>query len=247
MERNKYCWLLLGILLPILSFSQKKKKDGNYTFLSVPNVVVDGNLTEWEGKFYQKEGELWQCALSREGDSLYAAVLVKDPILQNEAILRGILLNLSYNDKKKDGAQLIFPMVDRESIRALRQDEDRDKSHIKQDMLQTSRGYFVKGFTKVRDGLLSFQNDYGVKAAVQLDSNQNLLYEAVVPLDLIKFKADQIAVQVAINTQYMQMQKASKDRPSNNMGMYGIYRPMTPTLKDPYEEKTEIWVTGSIK
>ncbi len=236
------------MILPLLSFSQKKTKTEEYSFLSIPHIEIDGNLDEWKGHFYQKDSELWQCALALEGDHLYAAVVVKDPALQNEAIMRGILLNLSYNTKKKDGAQLLFPVADKESIRALRNDEDRDKSNIKQDILQASRGYLVKGFTKVRDGLLSFQNDYGIKAVAKLDSSNVLLYEASIPLDLIHFKSDSIAVQVAVITQYMLMQKIARDRPSNNtMGMYGIYRPTQPTLKDPYSEKTEIWVTGSIK
>ena len=241
-----YFWII-GILLPLLSFSQKKKKPADYTFLSLPNVVVDGDLTEWEGHFYRADSKLWQCALSRDADHLYAAVVIKDPALQNEAILRGIVLNMSYNHKKKDGARLIFPLADRESLRAIRQDEDHDRKNIKQDLLHTTRGYFVRGFTKVRDGLLSLHNDYGIQAVAKIDSNQYLRYEAVIPLDLIKFKSDEIAVQLLINTQYHQLQQATKERTPNYSGMYGIYRPQGPTLRNPYSEETEIWIVDTLK
>src|SRR5690606_9227384 len=125
----KYYFWIIGILLPLLSFSQKKKKPADYTFLSLSNIVVDGDLTEWEGHFYRADSELWQCALSHDSGHLYAAVVIKDQALQNEAILRGIVLNMSYNHKKKDGAQLIFPLADRESLRAIRQDEDHDRKN----------------------------------------------------------------------------------------------------------------------
>jgi len=250
MVKNKYYWLILGILLPVLSFSQKKKKDQQYTFLSIPDIVVDGDLSEWEGKFYNADSELWQCALSREGNHIYAAVIVKDPSLLLEAIHRGVILNLSYDTKKKEGARLLFPVADRESVRALQQDPDRDGTDIRADVLKSCRGYFVYGFDKVRDGILSVQNDYGIKAVAKLDSNNILNYEAVISLDLVRFKSDNIAVQLAVNTQYMLMQKVARER-NNTMGMYGygygMYRPTQPTLKDPYSEKTEIWVTGSIK
>ena len=242
-----YSLWIIGILLPLLSFSQKKKKPTDYTFLSLPQVVVDGDVSEWEGHFYLAENELWHCALSRDADHLYAAVVIKDQSLQNEAILRGIIWNISYNHKKREGAQLIFPLADRESLRALRQDEDYDRENIRQDMLHTTRGYFVKGFTRVRDGLLSLQNDYGIQAVAKIDSNQYLCYEAVVPLDLIKFKSDEIAVQLLINTQYHQLHQATKERTPNYSGMYGIYRPVGSTLRNPHREETEIWVVDTLK
>ncbi len=247
MVKCKYCLWIIGILLPLLSFSQKKKKAQDYTFLSIPDIAVDGNLMEWEGSFYLADSELWHCALSRDAGHLYAAVVIKDPALQNEAILRGIILNLSYDQKKRDGAQLVFPIADRESIRALRQDEDRDVKNMKQDMLNSTRGYFVKGFSKVPDGLLSFQNNYGIHAIAKLDSSQRLCYEAIIPLELITFKSDKIAVQLTVNTQYAQIQRAAKGRTPTYGGMYGIYRPVGPTLKNPYGEQTEIWVVDTLK
>src|SRR5690606_23014349 len=102
-----------------------------------------------------EDSELWQCALSRDADHLYAAVVIKDPALLLEAIHRGILLNLSYNKKKKDGARILFPVADRERVRALQQDPDRDGTDIRADVLKSCKGYHIYGFNKVRDGLLS--------------------------------------------------------------------------------------------
>ncbi|HMR20415.1 MAG TPA: hypothetical protein PKA53_14015 [Sphingobacterium sp.] len=247
MERNKYCILiLLGVILPILSFSQHKKKP-DYTFLSIPGIVADGDLKEWEGQLYNAESEVWSYGLALQGNSMYAAVIIKDPVLQNEALANGIIFNLSYNDKKRDGARLFFPVADRESMRALQQEDERPVGDYRKEILNTTRGYYVIGFSKVVDGLLSFQNEYGIRAVANLDTANNLCYEAIIPLDLIVFKSDKIAVKLAVNTQFSRLQRAARNRNTSAMGPYGVYRQREPVLRNPYKESTEIWVVGSIK
>lgn len=245
MERSRNCILiLLGAMLPILSFAQRKKPE--YAFLSVPNVVVDGNLQEWEGQLYNAESELWSCGVAIEGDSIYAAVVVRDRNLQNEALSNGIVFNLSYDKKKKEGARLFFPVADREGLRALQQEDERPVDDYRKEILGTTRGYYVMGFSKVVDGLLSFQNDYGVRAIVTFDST-SLLYEAVIPLDLVVFKSDLIAVKLAVNTQFSRLQRAARNQNNRASGPYGIYGYQPAAPKNPYKESTEIWVVGSIR
>jgi hypothetical protein len=246
MWTNKYCILLiLGIVLPVLSFSQHRKKQG-YTFLSIPDVELDGNLQEWEGQFYNADNELWNCALALKGNAIYAAVRVKDPMLQREALTNGIVLNLSYNNKKKDGARLLFPVADAEGMRALRQEDEQSADGYREKVLNTARGYYVAGFDKIVDGLLSFQNNYGIQAIVKIDSS-SLYYEAVVPLDLIAFKSDDIAVKLAVNTQFSRMQKAVRNQGGRPVGPYGMYGGRSMAIKNPYSGDTEIWISGTIK
>src|SRR5690606_10220612 len=125
-------------------------------------------------------------------------------------------------------------------------EDERPVDDYRKEILATARGYYVLGFSKVVDGLLSLQNNYGVRAVVTLDSS-SLSYEAVIPLDLIAFKSDNIAVKLAVNTQFSRLQKAARNQNTRAMGPYGMYGPRTPTLKNPYSEPTEIWVEGTIK
>lgn len=248
MARNIYSMLIvLGVTMPFLSFSQGKKKH-EYTFLSIPNIVVDGNLQEWEGQLYHADSELWGYGLALKEDSLYAAVIIRDPALQNEALTNGVIFNLSYNSKKRDGARLFFPVADREGLRALGQEDERPVNDYRKEVLGTARGYYVLGFDRVVDGLLSFQNDYKIRAVVRLDS-ASLLYEAVIPLGLIAFKSDDIAVKLAVNTQHTRMVRAARSQNSRASAMtpYGVYgsRPVAP--KNPYSERTEIWFTGRVR
>lgn len=242
---NKLYVIFLISLSPFVLFAQKKKQD--FKFQEVSNVKVDGEIADWDGKLYNPDSELWSFALSKIGDKFCVAVRVKDEMLQREALRNGIFVNLSLNDKKKEGARLIYPYVDRERLRALSQDEDRQATNFKKDLLESVRGYKITGFSKVVDGILSFENTYGIQAVARIDESGALIYESEIPLDLIKFKENRIAVQIGINTQYSQMRKVvdSSSRPQN-VRIYGMST-AGPTVKNPYKEETAVWIFGDIK
>lgn len=243
---NKFNIFFLVCFFPVVLFAQKKKKQ-DYTFQKVDNVDLDSYLTEWEDKLYNPESEFWSFGVSTDGNKLFVAVRIKDDMLQREALRNGIFVNLSYNEKKKDGAKLLFPFVDRERLRALSQDEDLDMKNIKNELLKSVRGYQISGFSKVVDGLLSFDNTYGIRALARLDDTNVLVYESEIPLDLINFKSDKIAVQVGVNTQFFQMKKVvDSNSRSNNVRIYGA-SPTRTTLKNPYKEETTVWLMGTIK
>lgn len=238
-------YILFLFCCPLFLFAQKKKKQ-EYVFQQIDDVVVDGQLTEWGDKLYNDDSDLWSFGVAVKNGKIYVAVRIKDDMLQQEALRNGIFVNLSYNEKKKEGAKLLYPYVDRERLRALSQDEDLDRNNIKAELLKSVRGYQISGFSKVVDGLLSFDNSYGIRAKARFEEDI-LLCESEVPLDLVKFESDRIAIQVGINTQFFQMKKVvdTSSRPSN-VRIYGA-SPYKPTIKNPYKEDTVVWFFGDIK
>ena len=242
---NKLYTIIIASLLPMISFAQKKGKV-DYVFQEVANVELDGHLKEWS--LYQPTSAVWSFGISNIQDDLYVAVRIKDPQLQLEALRSGIFVNISYSEKKKDGARLVFPFVDREKLRALLQDDTREEGNLKQDMLTHVRGYYIQGFHKAVDGVLSLENQYGVKAVVRLDEQEGMIYEAKVPLDLIKFDDKKIAVQIGVNTSFMQAQQMNKQvqRMSTRSAVYGR-GPVVKKASNPYKEETSVWVAGQIK
>ncbi|TJZ59766.1 hypothetical protein FAZ15_12760 [Sphingobacterium olei] len=243
---NKFWVLLVMGSLPFASFSQKKKSDV-YTFQSISNITVDGDLNEWNDQLIPVEGDAWSFGIVKEENKLLVAVRVQDPTLRQEAIRNGIIVNISYTGKKKDGAQLIYPFPDRERLRALAQDEELNVLTLQQELLNSSRGYYLNGFSRVVDGLLSFENSYGVKAVVKLDSNENLIYESLIPLELIQFKEDEVAVQLVVNNRFIQLQKMAKNRSVNTpYSVYGRVQP-TASIRNPYKFKTDVWIFGKVK
>lgn len=241
---NKLYIFLIIYLAPLALFAQKKH---DFVFREMQDVKVDGDLEDWNGKLYNEDSDLWSFAISKGSDKMFVAVRIKDEMLQREALRNGIFVNLSYDSKKKDGAKLVFPYVDRERLRALSQDEDRKDDNVKNDLLKSVRGYWIMGFSKVVDGLLSFDNMYGIRAFVQMHESGELHYESEIPLDLIKFKENRVAVQIGINTHFSQIRKIiSNNTQPQNVRIYGAAS-TPPPLKNPYKEDTSVWIFGNIK
>lgn len=243
---NRFWISVVLMVVPIFCFSQKKK-EAVYTFQSITNIQVDGDHRDWQNKLIEVDDDKWSFGITKDSNKLWIAVHIKDPALREDALRNGIIVNISLTSKKKEGAQLIFPFPDRERVRALMQNEESDKSMLQRDILNSSRGYQLTGFSKVRDGLLSFDNTYGIKAKSKIDSSEHFLYESVIPLDLIYFEEDVVAVQISINNRFTQLEKLSKERQRNApTTMYG--RPQMPTsIRSPYKFKTDVWITGHIK
>lgn len=247
MLRNKFYIFFLFSLLPTLLFSQKKSKI-NYVIQEIDDVQIDGNLGEWKSALYTQDTALWSFALAKDKNNLFAAVRIKNERLFREAIISGVFVNLSYDDKKKDGAQLIFPRLSLELLNKFLKDEYQEQTFTDEELLKSSKVYHVKGFSKVIDGLLSFDNQYGIKAVARMDEQGALVYESVIPLDLVKFKTDKVAIQLGINTEYSQINRVKKNSSQQNSRGMMIYgrTPVINSLKNPYSSETEVWFSGNI-
>lgn len=238
--------LFVLMMIPFFLLGQKKKKE-QYVVRELQGIVVDGDLTEWEKVFYNTESSLWSFGIAINNGKLFAGVRVKDKALIDEAVRNGILVNISYSDKKKDGAMLVFPKANLEKLERGLSEDELSKRATNEELIRSAKGYYVKGFSKVVDGLLSFSNEYGVKAVCKIDSTGILVYEAEIPLRLIKFQTNEIAVQLGINTRFSQLKKMTKNTSSPYMGGMSGRRVSAPSAKNPYEEDTEVWFTGVIK
>lgn len=244
----KLSFLLLCVILPNLTFAQKNKKV-NYTFSKAENISIDASLNDWDGHLTTVPGDLWSFAVAEQNNELFVAIVVKDLQLQREAFRGGLFVDISYTDKKKEGARLQFPYWDRERRRALANDEELANKNFEEELLNNVNGYFLSGFGRVRDGVLAISNDYNIQAKVKIDSNKCLVYEARIPLGLVGLKTNDLAINLGINTYYNQMKKiASNSNRNRNMSPMMMGRPtMSNTLKNPFSSDTDIWVFDKIK
>lgn len=234
--------VILMVLVCVNVFAQKKKKE-EYQLVPPFPVTVDANLLEWDGKLTPiGQDSSWSFAVTNDSEFIYLAVLVKNEMLQYEAVRNGIVLNINKDGKKKDGAQLIFPIPDSESRRAMSQDDNFENMNVREELIKRSRGYGIRGFQHIVDGLLSFENTYGVLAKAKLTEANVLIYEAKVPIDAIGLpNSDQtVAIQVQLNNQYALLQKAMRNRVQPSRGIYGP--PPTRSVRSPFTAKTDIWI-----
>lgn len=244
---GKQIIFFMYMMIPFLLFAQKKKKE-QYVFAQVSDLVIDADFNDWDGNLYNTTSDLWTFGIGIDKEHLYAAVVIKDKNLINEAVRNGVFLNISYSNKKKDGARLLFPRLNMEKLEDSLE-EDEPKSNISnQEMINSAKGYYIAGFSKVVDGLLSFDNQYGIHASCKIDSAGNMCYESKIPLELIKLNTKEIAVQLAVVTQYGQMKKMNSNRPvPNTRGYYGRGMTQGSSIKNPYSEIPDVWFTGILK
>lgn len=240
-------FLLLLFLVPNIIFAQWGKKQ-EYSFLEVSKIDIDGNDTDWDGLLMDVGDGAWSYGICKVGNEVYVAIQVKDQLLLQESLHEGLFVNISYTQKKRDGARIDYPYWDRERKRAFKNlDDYQDVSHYKEKMLEYVSGYLVKGFSRVRDGILAIDNDYGIKANVSFIDNKVLFYEVKIPVALIDLQTDKVSIQVGVNTGYSQLKRLSKHSTSgrNVYGRGALY--MKNRLKNPFSFPTDVWVTGTIK
>lgn len=244
---TKQIVLFIYLLIPFVLSAQKKQKE-QYVIREISGIELDANLLDWKDNLYNTGSDLWSFGIAIDKDFLYAAVLIKDKMLISEAVRNGVLLNISYSNKKKDGARILFPRLNLEKLESTLNEDEPSAPFTNEEMINSAKGYYISGFSKVVDGLLSFDNQYGIQAKCKVDSVGNLYYESKIPLGLVKFQTSDIAVQIAVATQYMQLKKMSSSQSaSNTRSYYG--RPMSTgsSIKNPYSEATDVWFTGVLK
>jgi len=238
--------LFIGLILPFFLLAQKKKTV-EYPIHFVENFKLYDFQNNENKYLYNIESSLWSFGVVMSDTKLYALVKIKDKNLIAEAIRGGIVLNISYSDKKKDGAQLIFPRLNLAKLERVHEVSITEKSFSAEELLQGINGYYVKGFDKIVDGLLSLDNTYGIHAVCKINDQGELLYESEVPLHLLKLQAKNMAVQLGVNTPYFQQKNArSSKEASTRKSIYGRSTTVT-SAKNTFSENTDVWFTGVIK
>jgi len=243
-----FSWMVLGFFT---LHAQTRKSIAPSTINFKSAIKIDGDLSEWGDslRYYFEKQDL-RYEIANDGAHLYVAMQVKDGAWQMQALHQGFNFTINKEGKKKDGASITFPLPDRESLRALAaKDKDEKPSDARKGILGTVRGIYVKGMTDVVDGLISLENNYGIKTAVAIDSNDALCYEAVIPLKRIGISFNdtgELAFNIKINGVIMRTVGGGRAMNRYGYGSYGYGYPyssygMQPTRKEAQQEPG-VWV-----
>lgn len=245
---NKLILFFVFISTASPSFSQSRKSI-EHVFHQIENLSIDGDLIEWQDYLRPINSDSsWCYAIGMDRENLYVSMQIRNVKLQQEAMRSGVLLNINMEGKQRNGARLLFPAPDKESIREMLQEQTDPGADFREVLLAKTHGYLIEGFPTLVDGLLSLENTYGIHAAVSVDNDDWLCYEGVVPLRLLqRIKGqDKITVQLAINNRWMQLEKIRKQNPSSPWMGSSRYGHPQKTTKNPYTFPTEVWVTGKM-
>lgn len=215
--------ILLSILFMAgigLSFGQKKQK---VTIPLASDIHIDADFAEWDTLYNVADEGFWFYRLAQDAANLYVAVRVEDPVVRHLATRNGILLTVQSNKKKRDDIQFLFPYPDSEVKRAMVGEEHISDTDYQEALINRSRGYFVYGFPRVPNGLLSLKNGYGLEAKARIAEGA-LYYEAVIPKALLDYITPVATLKLGIYDGFTPL-ISSKNKPAaRSGGMYGVYR-----------------------
>lgn len=238
-----------AILILLVGCVVAQKKTSAPSFIQNIHIEADGQLSDWPTSALQEidpTNPIWSYAMGYDHENLYVAVSISNPELQLEAAVHGISVMINADGKKKDGMQLLFPVPDAETIRALTEEKELSSAYVRDELLKRTRGFGVKGFPRIVNGLLSLNNNYGIRAIVKMNEQDQLIYESVIPLKHLETKDKPVAIQVGIQNRWTHMQKVMA-RQSSAQNPYANRRmPTSRVPKSPYSGKTEIWVIDQL-
>ena len=227
------------------AFAQTKRAE--IKFIAGITVQVDGQVEEWD-EHLNSVGDvesLWSYAIGYDDQNLFVAVKVIDAALQLEDAAHGISVMINPEGKKREGMQLLFPAPDAETIRSMLEKGDFSSAHVRSELIARTRGYKVKDFPKIVDGLLSLNNTYGLQAVTKIDTADHLVYESVIPLAQLGLAepTKPIAVQVAIQNRWIQTPKLTM---RSQQAAASTQKGASVRGKTPYKGKTEVWVVDQL-
>jgi hypothetical protein len=193
-------YLSLIILLSISLGSLAQRSKDSAVQVTRGSASIDGQLDEWGELAHQYVTQGFKYDLRNDADFIYLGVLIEDRAIQTQVLLNGFTWSINTKAKKKDGVSVIYPLVDRVSLRSLRSAEAKEDARL--DLIAAVRGIYVYRFNDLVDGLISLDNTYGVSAKATINSEDHLVLEYAIPLrrlGLGKSHDGQIAVNLKIN------------------------------------------------
>lgn len=185
------------------------------------NVAVDGSLTEWGDSlsYYNSETQ-FNYTLANDKDNLYLALKTNDPVEQARILSWGITLSVDTKGRKKSTYSVIFPVQEQDNPAFAN-----STASAQDKRLQISLTKFKKlkadGFKDVEYDLITLENTYGFRAAINYDAHGFMVYEEKIPLSL--FHADDLkktewAFDIKINSPQLAAKPDTDDGEAINGG-----------------------------
>lgn len=198
---NKYMvkniFLSIIVILCYLDLSAQRRQ--KIVIAQQSPVKIDGDLSDWTNLLDVSDQGFWSYEIAQDDTALYIAIHILDLSLQNMAVRNGIVFKLDSQQKGKSRIQFVYPYLDAEVKRTLANKKDSLGRDDKNELIRRSRGYAVRGFSDMPDGILSLQNAYGLHAAM-IAEDDGLQYEAVVPKSILRHRGVPVLIGLGVET-----------------------------------------------
>jgi len=224
---------LTAILCQDVSAQRRGKADVINTWAHT--VTVDGDLSEWEGSLqhlYARQDMEFE--LRNDDKYIYLAVRVTNLDRQIQALGSGISFTVNTSGRKREGPRITFPIADRITFRGLMSEsfsEEERPVDTRVAALKSVRGIQVQQFDHLLDGMISMDNQYGIRAAAAIDTTEALCVEIQLPIHLLNIPEDPANREMAYN---LRINGVVMDgvRPRQESGVWNKFKLATMNLQD---------------
>lgn len=224
MKALNYCFfigLCSAFCLP--ASAQKLPEVQEESIWSAAPVKIDGKLAGDAAFAAYNKRTLLSYSLSNDANNLYLVMSSADAAGSSKIMAGGITftVNTSGKKKEKDAYAVTFPYVKRpergqrgvggqgrmgpQGIRQGQQNQALDSAAIterRKQQLSQFKEIKVGGFPEITDSLVSVFNEYGIKAGINYDKENNLVYELAIPLKLLSLdpaKGQEFSYNIKVN------------------------------------------------
>lgn len=185
----RFSLVLLFSLFANVLLAQNKSKDLIKNEWVTNPQRVDGKLNDWGDslRYYNDETQ-FAFDIRNNNDFLYVAIISKEKENLNRILARGLTFSVNPEGKKKNGAGVVFPVIDRLSLKPSGNNRPAAKQPDKElqaQLISKITKINVSGFQEILDGPVSLENSYGISAAADFDTQGNFVVELALPFNLL--------------------------------------------------------------
>ncbi len=197
---NSFANIVFGLLLIIAPCTVNAQRNStHHPLLKAQGLMVDGKLSDWGTELKTTlavQGIEYE--MRNDDANLYIAYRVKDPVQQLKVFTQGVQWMFNLSGKRRDGPFIVFPVVDRISVRSLMSvDNDFTPDELRVALKDAVRGVRVQQMGNLLNGLISLNNEYGLLMAVEMDEEDALCMEVKIPLHLLAEKESLVGKKIA--------------------------------------------------
>ena len=210
--------------LVIPAFAQKTPEVQASTLSAPTNVRIDGKITEWQAFAADNKRTELLYTLANDEKNLYLVIKSSTKEVINKIMAGGISFTVNVEGKKKDGSKVTYPLIARNNRnqgqrpqgggqgrpqggggfqnRNQQDPKQRDSIATVQRKVQLAgiKEIKVSGIKSVQDSLISIYNEYGIKAAANIDEAGAFVYELALPISVLELKVGkEFAYQIKVN------------------------------------------------
>jgi hypothetical protein len=180
---NKFLFFNCSLLL-ISSCSVKEFPAGK--FQSTP-IVADGNAIDWglPLRFGNETGAL-QYAITNDKENLYISIASNDQNTQMKILRSGLKIYIDPKGKKGTDMYIAYPYQDEMDIHmGQRRIQNNDPNVMKKKMIMDADQFSTNGFINMENRIYDATDTSHIKVGMNFDSFNNLVLEAIIPLQYI--------------------------------------------------------------